>query len=319
MPAAPESGSPAGPEGEVRRRFSRPRVIAGTLLVGVLACLVGLASRPPTEAATTGDAGHPDVVVLAGQVLLYLLVAVGIVVGAMLASSFWPQRRNRPPDEPEWVIERPPTTLVDRLMVAGVVAVLLAAAAGTLWLAIHFLGTPVGPGPTSGSAPATAFPRPGAGPPPSAAAAQPADPWLAAAVVVALLVAGALAAAWWPRRRASGDGSAPLRRGAEVAEALDASVEALRSDPDPRRAVITAYGAMERSLAAAGVGRRPFEGPYEYLRRALRLVAAAPDEISLLTRLFGLAKFSRHRIDETSRHQAIDALVTVRERVRHDP
>jgi Domain of unknown function (DUF4129) len=149
----------------------------------------------------------------------------------------------------------------------------------------------------------------------SAAAAAQVEPWLAPAVVLALLLAARLAWWMWSRRRRPREQAPRERRRQDLAQAVDVGVDALRSDPDPRRAVIRAYVTMERSLGAAGVARRPFEAPYEYLRRAAREVAAAPEELSLLTRLFGLARFSQHPVDEPGRHRAIAALARVRDQV----
>lgn len=100
--------------------------------------------------------------------------------------------------------------------------------------------------------------------------------------------------------------------GATVA-AVDLSLAALRSEPDARRAVIAAYGAMERSLSGAGFGRRRSEAPLEYLRRVLAAPTRAAEEVRTITLLFQHAKFSSHAVDETMRHGAIDAL----ERIRH--
>jgi Domain of unknown function (DUF4129) len=94
--------------------------------------------------------------------------------------------------------------------------------------------------------------------------------------------------------------------------AVDRSLEALRGEPDPRRAVIAAYGAMELSLSGAGFGRRRSEAPLEYLRRVLAVPRLAADEIGTLTNLFQHAKFSRHAVDEPMRNRAITALERIR-------
>jgi hypothetical protein len=101
---------------------------------------------------------------------------------------------------------------------------------------------------------------------------------------------------------------------AGVVDALDDTLDALRGEPDPRRAIIAAYACMERGLRAAGIARAPAEAPFEYLSRIVtdgRVSAAAATR---LTELFEVAKFSTHELDEDSRGEAISAL----ESIRHD-
>ena len=54
-----------------------------------------------------------------------------------------------------------------------------------------------------------------------------------------------------------------------AAAAVDESLDDLRAEPDPRRAVIAAYARLERVLAAHGLPRKPAEAPLEYLGRML--------------------------------------------------
>ena len=64
---------------------------------------------------------------------------------------------------------------------------------------------------------------------------------------------------WWSARARGARWRA--RRDAALAEALedvlDESLDDLRAEPDPRRAVIAAYARLERVLAAHGLPRRP--------------------------------------------------------------
>lgn len=97
-----------------------------------------------------------------------------------------------------------------------------------------------------------------------------------------------------------------------TANAVEVSLEALRGEPDPRRAVIAVYAAMERALSRAGFGRRRSEAPLEYLRRVLAAPTRAADEVRTITLLFQHAKFSSHAVDEAMRIGAIDALERIR-------
>ena len=142
--------------------------------------------------------------------------------------------------------------------------------------------------------------------------------WELAVVLYALLGAAVLAAVAAGRRR--GSPASPEDELAErLTDVLDETLDDLRAEADPRRAVISAYARMERALAAYGLPRRSFEAPLEYLSRILlelRVRAAAAFD---LTELFERAKFSTHAIDASMKDEAIAALVAVRDDLRAPP
>jgi Domain of unknown function (DUF4129) len=91
---------------------------------------------------------------------------------------------------------------------------------------------------------------------------------------------------------------------AVVAASVARSSDELAVDNDPRRAIIAAYGRLLEGLAAAGLPRLPEEAPEEYLGRCLARVAVDHAPFHELTRLFNLARFSRHDITEEHRRAA---------------
>lgn len=101
-----------------------------------------------------------------------------------------------------------------------------------------------------------------------------------------------------------------------LAEILDDTLDDLRAEKDPRKAVIAAYSRMERSLASFGLPRRPFEAPVEYLSRVLEELRSGSSAARRLTHLFERAKFSQHSIDPAMKDEAIDAVVTLRDELR---
>jgi hypothetical protein len=103
------------------------------------------------------------------------------------------------------------------------------------------------------------------------------------------------------------DGGRDIRR-----QAADVSLEAIAREPDPRRAIIAAYAAMERSLSRAGLGRIESEAPVEYLERVLAGPTGADEEIRNVSHLFQVAKFSIHPVGEPMRSDAIAALERIR-------
>jgi hypothetical protein len=138
--------------------------------------------------------------------------------------------------------------------------------------------------------------------------------WDEVAIVAALLAAAGVAA--FASRSSKPMKPWRLRSQDEVALALDESLDDLRSEPDLRRAIIAAYARMERTLAAAGIPRRPAEAPLEFLARALHGLDASAGAVTRLTDLFEWAKFSHHEPDASMRDEAIAALVALRDELR---
>jgi hypothetical protein len=93
-----------------------------------------------------------------------------------------------------------------------------------------------------------------------------------------------------------------------LAQVLDETLDDLRAETDPRRAVIAAYVRMERSLAAHGIPRRRFEAPHEYLGRVLAELSGGRLAATRLTALFERARFSPHAIDAAMKDDAIAAI-----------
>jgi Domain of unknown function (DUF4129) len=96
-----------------------------------------------------------------------------------------------------------------------------------------------------------------------------------------------------------------------LALAADKALVELRIEGDARRAIIGCYAQMERSLARAGMARRPSEAPFEYLARVL--VSLAPAGGRVLTDLYERAKFSAEPMSDRDKDRAIDALETLRD------
>jgi Domain of unknown function (DUF4129) len=139
--------------------------------------------------------------------------------------------------------------------------------------------------------------------------------WLPIIVVVALAVVAI--GVWYLISR---NRRTEAREKKEVAEALAAAIDDtlddLRAEKDPRKAVIAAYARLERVLAAHSFARHPSEAPGEYLNRILPGLSVERGSVRRLTDLFTRAKFSTHEVDEGMKDDAIDALSTVRDELR---
>ncbi len=139
--------------------------------------------------------------------------------------------------------------------------------------------------------------------------------WLVVGLVfVAALVGFAILAAVLVRPR--GRSIPELEARKELERMLDDTLDDLRRERDPRRAVIAAYARMERSLGFYGLPRRPAEAPLEYLGRVLAELTGSGTAARRLTGLFERAKFSEHSIDARMKEDAIAAVGAVRDDLR---
>jgi hypothetical protein len=133
----------------------------------------------------------------------------------------------------------------------------------------------------------------------------------ATALLLGLGFLGVVVAAIYRRRAWEGGDAGEVEHDALVTE-VDAGIEDLRSIRDPRTAVIACYARMERFFWAEGLRRRPSDTPLEFIARALRAHKVDGPSPVGLTRLFELARFSDHPVDERMRADALAALEDVR-------
>ena len=146
---------------------------------------------------------------------------------------------------------------------------------------------------------------------------EPHFQWFPVFIIGSLVVGigGAMAFLALRRRHAELE-RAPIRE--TLAEVLSETLDDLRSEPDPRKAVIGAYAKMERTLAARGFPRHESEAPLEYLGRILAVIEGSGHSARRLTRLFERARFSPHEIDQRMKDDAIDSLVGLRAQLEAD-
>ena len=94
-------------------------------------------------------------------------------------------------------------------------------------------------------------------------------------------------------------------------DVLEETLDDLRAETDPRRAVIAAYARMERALAAYGLPREPVGGAGRVLPRIFADLEVSRRCTSRLTALFAWAKFSGHDVAPEMKQEAIEALEAV--------
>jgi len=164
-------------------------------------------------------------------------------------------------------------------------------------------------------------PFPGAMPPPEdpegtpGTTYEPGVAWLPVAIVL-VLVAAVVTGYLLLERRARNRIRERDPLAADLAAVLDETLDDLRAEIDPRRAVIAAYARLERVLAARGLPRRRSETEEEYLARMLRALEVPAGAARRLTTLFERATFSPHAVKLEMKEEAIGALEKVRDELR---
>ncbi|TMM03638.1 MAG: DUF4129 domain-containing protein [Actinobacteria bacterium] len=278
---------------DLRTRHTRALLLAAASVV--LVALVAVAAGGYRLGGSSSSRPNPYAVdtILTIVIALYIVAAVAVVV-----AMFWGGLELR----------RHPRQQTRRQRTWRMVFVLLGAAALTTVAAerYHFRAHP---------RPPIENPALGNGSKRGAHKKTTASPaahhaHLRLAPLLAILGAGGIALAAFlvaERRRRR-----RLPRDFSVAEALsdvlDETLDDLRVETDPRRAVIAAYARMERALAAHGFPRRRFEAPHEYLSRVLAELSRGRLAAARLTALFERARFSPHEIDASMKAEAIEAI-----------
>jgi hypothetical protein len=135
--------------------------------------------------------------------------------------------------------------------------------------------------------------------------------WPVAAGLAAIVVLGTVATVLVRRRESSRPEDEEAFE-AQLARVVEVTIDDLRREPDPRRAVVAAYASMERVLGSHGLPRSPAEAPLEYLGRILRDLDVRESAVATLTRLFEYARFSPHEIGPELKDDALAALAAVR-------
>ena len=135
-------------------------------------------------------------------------------------------------------------------------------------------------------------------------------------LLVGIFVTAGVVTAQARRNREALDEEADLKRALD--EVLSDSLDDLRAERDPRRAVIRAYARMEKTCAAYGVPREEHETPVEYMGRVLDSLRVSSYAVRRLVQLFERAKFSPHEVGPSMKDDAIEALAGLRSELEVD-
>jgi len=299
-------------EGAARPGWGQLPVAAVVIVSFLLAAIVGMTSA--ASPWLPGDGGRPSAPAIVGEVLA-VAVAVGLCILLGLIWIHTPQRRKaKKRGGPAVITDELGSSLQagSFVLIGGILVVVVLALAS--WFLLEQANQAQPPPPplrTTTVGDAGVLPSPD--PPPSA---SPAFDWFlfgliasSAAVLPLSLVARHRLRVADPEREA---GDVPE----SVVRALGDSIDRIERDPDARRAIIRAYAQMERAFDDAGIPRRPYEAPFEYLGRALRGLRVSPPAAGRLAALFERARFSQHVVGTETKHEAIGALREIERQMR---
>jgi uncharacterized protein DUF4129 len=276
-----------------RRGGSGGRTLAVAAAVIVLVAVVAVASGGSTPSGAVG-AHRPSEGFLDAVVSLFVVgMAIATVLVVVMVSFFG---RYQPDGSPR-KRKGPVQSIVTFLVAMALLTIVVRSLAGSVGPRLR----PPAPQGAAGGG--------GSGAKPSGYEPEFAVwPVLAVAALAGLAVAGWWLAARGRRRAREPLGTTPAEA---LADVLAETLDDLRAEGDPRRAVIAAYARMERALAASGLPRDPAEAPEEYLRRILSDVAVTGRAATRLTSLFAWARFSGHDVRPEMKDEAIETLEQV--------
>jgi hypothetical protein len=273
------------------------RLVRALLLAAAAVVLLGLVAVA-AGGYRLGGSGSAQPSPYAVDTLLSLILAV-YAVGAvtLVAGTIWASFERRKNETPAVRRRR---TIRSVIVLLGLLALLLVLGPRFHWHFRH-IGRPP-------SATALARSAPGGRAAPKHGPKQHQARFRLLPFLVALGAAGAAFGALYVaehRRRRRLPPEAAVTD--ELLGALDQTLEELRAETDPRRAVIAAYARMERVLAVRGIPRHRSEAPHEYLGRVLADLTHGGRAARRLTSLFERARFSPHEVGSAMKDDAIAA------------
>lgn len=290
-----------------------PAIIAAVTVVALL-MVTAIASRRPLsgvgKVATPTTSGGSQINAPAWSLALVALGAAVALFGALVAIRWQVPRRHKREDEmPRPVIQLPLATKLVALLIPTLIAAVLVVAG---------IDGSRARTPTIRPGTGSILPRPGSSPNSRQSTSYQPPGWMVPAIAGVVLAGAGAALLLVALRRRVGDGiefRPVFGVDAALEEAVQESLEDLRGEPDPRRAVIAAYRRMEATLTEAGLARRDWEAPREYAGRVHNHLELSARPLETLTALFERARFGVGAVDERLRERAIAALMELRDEV----
>jgi len=299
----------------IRQRQVTPRLLLGAALLGVVLYLSGLAAT-----LQFSDANLPGVLLIPALPMpLYIIMAIVVLggVGVLLLASLR-QRRRRASLEAQRHLQAVRTPWQALVSTLGTLTLLLIV---VIWMMRH--------GPEVyqflerlrlGVQHAQALLEAGQ----YSLVQRVHSPTTGYAMfIMVILVYGGLGllGLWilcegWGKIRLQG--TAEDERPRQVRRAVAAGLQELRLHTDPRQAIIACYARLEHLLEDYGVPAYGHLTPQEYMGAALHDLDLPTEAFAGLVRLFELARYSLHPLDNSARITAIAYLEQLNAHLERD-
>jgi hypothetical protein len=289
------------------------RATALTALGLALLALAGIASSVSPWHATGAASAQPGALralaAVGGAVLVVALLALWVETPA----AWRPKRKDRRLPAAEDVDDAGGAAWSAGKTAAIVMLAFAVFCIATLPLLIH--------DGTSSQAPPTPDVPTGGAQAPAGRGSPPASVDLGWLLVPIAVTAGVLtpAALVIRRRRSRRDRAAHPDDASTLGRAVRASIAALESERDPRRAILRAYERMEQAFETVEIVRGRDETASEFLGRATRRLALSGDAAATLTERFEEVRYSTHEITEADREDALASLRRVERELAERP
>ena len=142
--------------------------------------------------------------------------------------------------------------------------------------------------------------------------------WLLLPIAVAFTILTP-AAVLIRRRRLKRDEATHAEEPGALGRAVRASIAALESERDPRRAILRAYARMEQAFRSVEIERARDETASEFLVRTMRRLPVSAGAAAALTERFEEVRYSTHQVTEADRAQALASLQRVERELAERP
>ena len=302
-------------EAERRPVWGRVPVAAVVVVSALLAAIVGMTSADSPWLPGDGSRSSPPAIVV--QVLAVALAAgLCILLGVIWARTPPPGKAARKPGRPPIDANEVGSSLrAGSLVLIGGVLVIVAFVI-VFWFLLEQADRAQQP-PSPAAAPIETT---GVLPRPEPASSVPrAFDWFLFGLVASTAIVLPVALLARRRLRVTGPEHGASDVPDSVVRAVGDSIDQIERDPDARRAIIRAYARMEHAFDDAGIPRRPYEAPFEYLGRALRGLRVSPPAAGRLAALFERARFSQHVVGAATKDEAIGALREIERQMQAPP
>ncbi|NPA75196.1 MAG: DUF4129 domain-containing protein [Euryarchaeota archaeon] len=103
-----------------------------------------------------------------------------------------------------------------------------------------------------------------------------------------------------------------------ISKYVERAISTIKIGGDVRGAILRAYKEMEHMMRARGVVDKEYFTPREFKDFALNKLKLSSEPVNVLVRLFEVARYSNHEMEESQRTAALKALEEIRDELQEN-